>query len=506
MTAITVYDGNDTIGGNKIYVEENGKGLFLDFGANLHNYDKFFQPYIQPRAYRGIHDLWLLNLIPHLNIYRKDLIPIDLDVTSAPKLDIKAVLLSHVHMDHYGNIGFLDENIPVVASSFTFSLLKGLQDSYTPNAGSEVIYINKRKPHPPDERLLTRGDNYGRDLIATDSYNENLEHFLWQASRKRGGIEKGELSLLKESDLPFSVTPYETDHSVYGSIAYILEGEHSIAYTGDIRLHGEREMQSKHFIDSAKNSEILIIEGTRLTGENIFDSENVVLDYCRRAIDISKGLVIADFSNRNLERLELFKQIASKTNRQLIIAARDAYLLYALEIVDMVDHLEDILVYHRPMTRPPFWETSILQDKKRPNYITNEDIKDNPDGYILCFSFGDVMNFLDITPVRGIYIYSSPGAFKTEQEFDFIRLNRWLKSYGIRPYGFKIDKVKGRERPSFTRGFHASGHASENELEWIIDRIDPDIIIPVHTENSDWFREHFKDKAKILKKGEKLDL
>jgi len=38
MTSITVYNGNDTIGGNKIYVEENGKGLFLDFGANLQKY------------------------------------------------------------------------------------------------------------------------------------------------------------------------------------------------------------------------------------------------------------------------------------------------------------------------------------------------------------------------------------------------------------------------------------------------------------------------------------
>ena len=28
MTEITIYDGNDTIGGNKIYVEEWGKGFF----------------------------------------------------------------------------------------------------------------------------------------------------------------------------------------------------------------------------------------------------------------------------------------------------------------------------------------------------------------------------------------------------------------------------------------------------------------------------------------------
>ncbi len=123
MTKITIYDGNNTIGGTKIYVEENKEGIFLDFGRNFHEYDKFFQPFIQPRANRGIHDLWHLNLIPHLNIYRKDLIPCDLDITTSPKLDIKAVLLSHVHMDHYGNIGLLDEKIPIVASPITLATI-----------------------------------------------------------------------------------------------------------------------------------------------------------------------------------------------------------------------------------------------------------------------------------------------------------------------------------------------------------------------------------------------
>ncbi|MFX0043618.1 MAG: MBL fold metallo-hydrolase RNA specificity domain-containing protein, partial [Candidatus Hodarchaeota archaeon] len=133
-------------------------------------------------------------------------------------------------------------------------------------------------------------------------------------------------------------------------------------------------------------------------------------------------------------------------------------------------------------------------------------IKENPDAFIICFSSNDVINFLDISALGGIYIYSSPGAFKTEQEFDFIRLNRWLKSYGIKPYGFRIEKTNGTERPIFTRGFHASGHASENELEWIIDKINPKMIIPVHTENLDWFKERYRDKAKILRKGEKLIL
>ncbi len=56
----------------------------------------------------------------------------------------------------------------------------------------------------------------------------------------------------------------------------------------------------------------------------------------------------------------------------------------------------------------------------------------------------------------------------------------------------------------FTRGFHASGHASENELEWIINKISPDVIIPVHTENLEWFKEMYGERAKILEKGQPI--
>ena len=74
MTSITVYDGTNTIGGSKIYLEEKGEGLFLDFGMNFKKYSDFFQEFISPRKPRGIHDLIQLNLIPKINVYRNDLI------------------------------------------------------------------------------------------------------------------------------------------------------------------------------------------------------------------------------------------------------------------------------------------------------------------------------------------------------------------------------------------------------------------------------------------------
>ena len=57
MTSITVYDGVKTIGGNKIYVEENRKGVFLDFGMNFKKYHHFYQEFLKEGSSRGIYDL-----------------------------------------------------------------------------------------------------------------------------------------------------------------------------------------------------------------------------------------------------------------------------------------------------------------------------------------------------------------------------------------------------------------------------------------------------------------
>ena len=35
MTSIQIFDGSNTIGGTKIYIEEKGEGVFLDFGMNF---------------------------------------------------------------------------------------------------------------------------------------------------------------------------------------------------------------------------------------------------------------------------------------------------------------------------------------------------------------------------------------------------------------------------------------------------------------------------------------
>jgi ribonuclease J len=97
VVSLTVYDGAYGIGGNKLYLEENGNGVFLDFGKNFGKYGVFYEEFLKNRDTSGIHDLMYLDLLPKLNIYRPDLIPGDLSLSQYPALDVAAVLLSHAH-------------------------------------------------------------------------------------------------------------------------------------------------------------------------------------------------------------------------------------------------------------------------------------------------------------------------------------------------------------------------------------------------------------------------
>jgi ribonuclease J len=516
MTSVTVYDGSRTIGGNKIFIEDKDGGVFLDFGMNFRKYDVFFQEFLSERSSRGIHDLIHLDLIPKLNIYRKDLIPLDLDVTKYSTLKAKAVLLSHAHLDHCGNIGLLREDLPIVASRTSVAILKALRDTSPSSIGSEISYFSRKSPVEGCNGLVLESDTrlpyVSRDFCCTTDASEELREFACERSlqnvRSRK-IEKGRLVDLNSLDLPFDVEAYEVDHSIYGAVGYVLKGDVSVAYTGDFRLHGHGAEKTRHFIKNARSASILIVEGTRIgRGEETDVTEEEVFNNCLEAIEKSDQLAVADFSARNFERLDTFVEIAKRTGKRAVVTAKDAYMLYAISCTEKNCRMDDqeILIYNELKNKKRFrWETEVVMRKWSDRYVSHRQISSAPEEYILCFSFFDLKHLLDVKRKGGVYVYSSSEAFSEEQALDFRRLNAWLDFYELTPYGFAMVGTDSALRPRFTKGYHASGHASRTEIERVIDEIDPDVIIPVHTEDPSWFEKAF-DKTMLLKEGKRQEL
>ena len=519
MTSITTFDGAQGIGGNKILVGGEKGNLFLDFGKNFGKYGVFYEEFLKNRDSRGIHDLVHLDLIPKLNIYRTDLIPTDLPMSSYPSPEIAAVLVSHAHIDHTGNLGLLDLGIPIVASPLTLAIMKGMQDSGVSSAETDTYYASPKLPSD-DLGIMLKSDkkvpHTCRSSYCTTCPTEELVAFLshrpGQDGKQAKKYEPAACLPLDNAALPFRVTPYEVDHSIFGATAYLLQGEEVIAYTGDLRLHGKLGDKTRDFVHHAKDASVLITEGTRAgrgTGPeeehdgNATTSENKVYETCRAASDNAKGLIIADFSPRNFERLETFIRIAEETNRTLVVTSKDLYLLHALECADGICRSEPVGIYGElaDMSKRK-WETEVVMGKAASQYVSHVELHQNPDQYIVCFSFYDMKNLLDIKPEGGMYIYSSCEAFSEEMEIDFRRLWQWIHLFGMEARGFSLD---GNGKPVFDSRYHASGHASREDLVWVIDQVDPDILIPVHTDNHQWFSDTF-DNVRVMQDGERLDL
>lgn len=515
MTSITIYDGAESIGGNKIYVEESGRGVFLDFGTNFNRTGQFFSEFLQNRTNRGINDSIELGIIPRLNIYRNDLVPANIDASHFPSLNVEAILLSHAHLDHCGEIGVLNEAIPIVASPTSIAIIKGMQDTAGSNYGHDTAYFTRKKL-TENGLLFKSGDDCRccRNFYATTPPPDALTEFMATKPGEKTAKKKLKAGITgshRDLSLPFDVTAYDVDHSIFGASAYLLEGGTTLAYSGDLRLHGNQGNQTKKFVKAAKEASVLIMEGTR-TGRKAGDgddesiTERSVYETCNAAVDAARGLVIADFAPRNFERFESFRRIARKTNRKLVATAKDIYLFHALNCAGNECRLNDLGIYYELKDRKTLkWETEVVMGTMADQYVTHDQIANDPSEYILCFSLNELKNLLDIQPDGGTYIYSSCEAFSEEMEFDFKRLWNWLTYMDFDVKGFAVGKTEdGGEKPTFDSSYHASGHASPRDLAWIIDQVDPEIIVPVHTENPQWFAERWEN-TRIVKDGERVE-
>jgi ribonuclease J len=316
----------------------------------------------------------------------------------------------------------------------------------------------------------------------------------------------GNIDTQGNSSLDWEITSLPVDHSVLGACATIIETKNgTIGYTGDLRFSGSRHVDTERFIQEAKRCgvSILISEGTQTTRENqSMTTEEDCSKNCGEIVAGAEGrFIIADFSPRNVERLVSFLTIAQDVERRLVILPKDVYLLHCLQTVEENIPLpsDAMLVFDVPKGRERKWE-SWVYDTYGDYIVTASQIHSAPDEYVLAFSFFDIKYLNDIKPSEGLYVYSSSEPYTEEQAIDFQRLHNWLSFYNIETVGFRYEELD--EANAFKihpdHGCHCSGHATPDELEDMVRKIEPEILVPVHTQNSKWFIDKFGDICKVI--------
>lgn len=454
MVRLTVLGGAGEIGGNKILLEVDGTRLLLDFGISYARRGLFFEEYLKPRTAAGLTDLLVTGVLPEVEgIYRRDLLALGGPRTPQPhdRPAVEALVLSHAHLDHAGHLGFLDERIPTYCTPLCHRTLVAMAGSRARDFESELVDFRPR-PAFPDMRNVAVP-----------------RHYVPVEGRFRvGGVECEMLPV---------------DHSILGCAAVLVRTPAgNVLYTGDLRFHGPDGHLSELMLEraAAEGVWLLITEGTRLDATER-RTEADVFHECLPVVRAAPGPVIADFAPRDLYRLATFLQIARETDRSLVVLAQDAHLLDALQgMHPLVPDLrrEPILVLVERKQSGTYSERDYQKWERRiltwPVARTAEDLRPHRRRLILALSFWDVLNLVDLD-IGGdaLYISSTSEAHTEEQALDAQRLENWLNLLGV------------------VRRFHshASGHAPQPDLVRMVQRLRPQIVVPVHTTVAPLWRE-----------------
>lgn len=502
MARITCFDGVNCIGGNKILLEDGEKKLFFDFGRNFGAEGEFYEEFIQPKTLAGLYEHVQMGFLPPFrDLYRDDMVSELCDPwhgIDAPKIgEVGGILVSHAHVDHIGALHHLRTDIPIYCSPMTAAISRALQDTGTSPSDAEYCYYVLRTEKDGGGLTSPHWKTHpaaGRKYCLTDLHPTNNFEVFWKNTPGGRDLE----ALVCESTTTcagLNVRSFPVDHSVYGATAWAVETEAGwVVYSGDVRVHGGYGDYTRRFAEEAAklNPIALIIEGTRIESESSF-TEASVKDTSLDVVRQCKGLVIADFGPRNVERLISFLDIACETGRKLAILPKDAYLLDAMrqaggsQTVPPIDS-DGIRIYCKYSGASSKWQDQIRE--AYPNLcVTPDEVSANQDKFICCLSFWDVNELPYIRPVHGsIWVSSNCEAFNEEMKIDQERLLNWLERFGIAFVGGET----GHNSP-----FHVSGHASGSDLLEIVRTIRPKMLIPVHTERPDIYAERLAGECEV---------
>lgn len=362
---LTPYGGAGEIGGNAFLVEDGASRLMLDFGKRFGigsvksevqrtpGFGDYYDLLMRPRSGHQVHDLLALGLLPDLRapgVYRTDLggphAP-----TDQPGLDL--VLVSHPHADHYGMMGYLHPGTRFGMSPLARLTLQSVQQT-SGTKGPDDSFVRFKSEESGD--LRTGPGRSDDEVLAT------------LPARHIDAADRFEVGA-------WEVTRHAVDHSIHGASAFILTHRDgpTIAYSGDLRLHGRDPDATRRFLEAARGADIVMVEGTRVRagagahghgaahGEGPgqvpspqggtvdrpvteHDVERQVREALTgKALASGTGFAAVAYPPRDLDRLVSVLRAAAHAGRKLVVTDRQAHLLWLLHHHGHVNELSDPL-------------------------------------------------------------------------------------------------------------------------------------------------------------------
>lgn len=428
-TKVRFWGGLRSIGGTVVSIEYNNARVLFDFGTTYNPAARIFDGQVKVRTTTLVRDYLKLGMIPGIDgIYTRESLKYVPDIVPYEEYEGEtAFIISHLHLDHIGAIGLIAPEIPVY---------------FTPESNHLYDALKEIGEGVPGERT-------------------------YQSCEINQTFSIGEIK----------ITPVEINHDILGSCGYHIETpDGAFVYTGDLRLHGLEPEITERFIDVMKKKgfDVLIMEGTTLRDEEelpelVADpsipedmtTEKNIPDKVAAKLKETEGIGIFNIYHRNIDRIKGMIMAGRQLGRKVVFEPETAYL--ASKLTDQID----FVVYESEQTRKERKSKQLSDFKafvlEKFEPLSAFDINKNPGEYLVQNTYENSLELFDLNLENGVYIHSN-GVPLGEFDPAFENLQRILER-------FKIEYTQ----------IGCSGHAIPSHLQYILERFDPKILIPLHS-------------------------
>ncbi|MEA2019238.1 MAG: MBL fold metallo-hydrolase [Campylobacterota bacterium] len=282
---------------------------------------------------------------------------------------VDAILISHPHQDHFGEIVNIDKDIPVYCGELSLELMN-------------------------TTKIFTGG--------------KKLEN-------KFEIFEKWKTFKIGE----FKITPYLVDHSATDAYAFLIESDDKkLFYSGDFRANGRKSKLYENMIrdKNLKNIDILLMEGTMIQRDNDkFPTEQNVEDKIFETIKDTNDLSFMIGSSQNIDSIVSAYRASKKANKIFVI---DIYTAWILEKTKLVSNSIPNMTWNDVKVISKFGGNYYKKLKENKGYFNDfvykvfdnvvdiDDIKNDCSKYLIKVSpwhIQKVLSYCDLSSANIIY-------------------------------------------------------------------------------------------------------
>ena len=267
------------------------------------------------------------------------------------------------------------------------------------------------------------------------------------------------------------VTPFLCDHSAFDSYMLLVEaGGETVLYTGDFRANGRKSFQ-RLIRQLPVHVDVLICEGTTLSRPGArLETETELEDKATALFASTEGPVFVLQSSMNVDRIVTMTRAAKKTNRVIL---QDLYMAEVASAagasIPNPRSFHDVKVF---LTRPYPKEHKRYQlfGTYGASRIGRAQIAGERFVLFVRTSMLVWLRMLSkqMSFANGLLVYSLWNGYREKED---------MKAFLEACEGLGLTIVP----------LHTSGHADSEAIDALIQQVNPQRILPVHTENAPWF-------------------